>query len=150
MRFRFDSLIFKQAPKLDYFPEYVYRHIEEQYVTTKTLGSGNNQATLNKTKSKGCLMTKKAQFKIDGLLKLEKVGDYLNLVGKKVKLVFKEKDSALNTKSFFKADIAGLSETGTHLVLKNVTARKYIFFSTQIKKRIVPINNISTIQILGE
>jgi len=95
-------------------------------------------------------MIKKAQFKIDGLLKLEKVGDYLNLVGKKVKLVFKEKDSALNTKSFFKADVAGLSETGTHLVLKNDKARKCIFFSTQIKKRIVPINNISIIQILGE
>jgi len=95
-------------------------------------------------------MTKKAQFKIEGLLKLETVGDYLNLVGKKVKLVFKEKDSALNTKSFFKADVAGLSETGTHLVLKNVKARRYVFFSTQIKKRIVPINNISIIQILGE
>lgn len=95
-------------------------------------------------------MTKKAQFKIDGLLKLEKVGDYLNLVGKKVKLEFKEKDAALNTKSFFKADVVDLSETGTHLILKNVKARRYIFFSIQMKKRIVPINNISTIQILGE
>ena len=96
------------------------------------------------------MTNKKAQFQIKGLLKLEKVGDYLNLVDKKVKLVFKEKDSALNTKAFFKADVVGLSETGTHLVLKNVKARKYIFFSTQIKKRIVPINNISIIQILGE
>ncbi|RAM00181.1 hypothetical protein DO021_20400 [Desulfobacter hydrogenophilus] len=71
-------------------------------------------------------------------------------MGKKVKLVFKEKDSVLNTKSFFKADVTGLSETGTHLVLENVKARKYIFFSIHIKKRIVPINNISIIQILGE
>ena len=95
-------------------------------------------------------MTKKAQFKIDGLLKLEKVGDYLQLVGKKVKLVFKEKDTELNTKSFFKADVAGLSETGTHLILTNVKARKYIFFSTQAPKRTIPINNISIIQVLGE
>lgn len=31
-------------------PEYVYRYLEEQYVKTRTLGSGNNQPALNKTR----------------------------------------------------------------------------------------------------
>lgn len=95
-------------------------------------------------------MTKNVQFKLDGLLKLEKVGDYLNLVGKRVKLDLKQKDDVLNTRSFFQADVTDLSETGTHLILKNVKARRYIFFSTQMEKRIIPISNISKIQILGE
>ncbi|ACN15513.1 hypothetical protein HRM2_24190 [Desulforapulum autotrophicum HRM2] len=94
------------------------------------------------------MTNKKVQFQIQGLLKLEKVGDYLNLVDKKVKLVFKEKDPVQNTRFFFNADVADLSETGTHLVLRNVHIKRYLFFSTHIKKCIVPINNISTIQIL--
>ncbi|MDY0220117.1 MAG: hypothetical protein RBR67_03165 [Desulfobacterium sp.] len=93
---------------------------------------------------------KKAQFQIEGLLKLKRVGDYLNLVDKKIKLVFKEKDSALNTKCFLHADVADLSDTGTHLVLRNVHIRRYIFFSTKIERCIVPIDNISTIQILAK
>ncbi len=94
------------------------------------------------------MTNKKVQFQIKGLLKLEKVGDYLNLVDKKVKLVFKEKDPVQKTRFFFNADVADLSETGTHLVLKNVHIKRYLFFSTHIKKCIVPISNISTIQIL--
>lgn len=94
------------------------------------------------------MTNKKAQFQIEGLLKLEKVGDYLNLVDKKIKLIFKEKDSAMKTKCFFHAYVADLSDTGTHLVLKNVHIRRYFFFSTRIEKCVVPINNISTIQIL--
>lgn len=94
------------------------------------------------------MTNRKVQFQIEGLLKLEKVSDYLNLVDKKIKLVFKKKDSLLNTKCFLHADVADLSDTGTHLVLRNVHIRRYIFFSTKIEKRIVPIDNISTIQIL--
>jgi hypothetical protein len=96
------------------------------------------------------MTNKKALFQLQGLLKLEKVGDYLNLVDKKIKLIFKKKDSALNTKCLFHADVADLSDTGTHLVLTNVHIRRYIFFSTQIKRCTVPIDNISTIQILGK
>jgi len=92
----------------------------------------------------------KVEFKIDGLLKIKKVGDYLNLVDKKVKLRFKEKDPVLNTRFFFNADVVDLSETGTHLVLKNVHIKRYLFFSTHIKRCVVPIDNISTIQILGK
>ena len=95
------------------------------------------------------MTNKKVQFQIDGLLKLETVGDYLNLVDKKIKLVFKKKDPVLNTKSLFNADVADLSETGTHLVLRNVRIKRYLFFSTHINKCIIPIDNISTIQILG-
>ncbi len=94
--------------------------------------------------------TKNVQFQIGGLLKLKKVGDYLNLVGKKVRLIFKKTDSELNTKKIFSADVAQLSDTGTHLVLKNVCIKRYIFFSKHIEKYIVPINNISTIQILDK
>ncbi len=90
------------------------------------------------------------QFQIDGLFKLKKVGDYLKLVGKKVKLIFKETDSGLNTKKISNADVADLSDTGTHLILKNVCVKKYIFFSKHIEKYIVPINNISTVQILDK
>jgi hypothetical protein len=93
---------------------------------------------------------KNVQFQIDGLLKLKKVGDYLKLVGKKVKLIFKETDSRLNTKKIFSADVADLSDTGTHLILKNVCVKRYFFFLKQIKKHIVPIDNISTVQILDK
>lgn len=90
------------------------------------------------------------QFRIGGLLKLKKVGDYLKLVDTKIKLVFKEKDPALNTKKISNAIVADLSETGTHLVLKNVHIKQYIFFSKHIEKYIVPIDNILTIQILDK
>jgi len=90
------------------------------------------------------------QFQIDGLFKLKKVGDYLKLVGKKVKLIFKETDSGLNTKKVSNADVADLSDTGTHLILKNVCVKKYIFFSKHIEKYIVPIDKISAIQILDK
>ena len=93
---------------------------------------------------------KNVQFQIGGLFKLKKVGDYLKLVGKKVKLIFKETDSGLNTKKISNADVAELSDTGTHLILKNVCVKRYIFFSKHIKKYIVPINNILTIQILDK
>ncbi len=93
---------------------------------------------------------KNVQFQIDGLFKLKKVGDYLKLVGKKVKLIFKETDSGLNTKKIFNADVVELSDTGTHLILKNVSVKRYIFFSKHIKKYIVPIDNISTVQILDK
>ena len=93
---------------------------------------------------------KNVQFQIDGLFKLKKVGDYLKLVGKKVKLIFKEIDSGLNTKKISNADVAELSDTGTHLILKNVCVKRYIFFSKHIKKYIVPIDNISAIQILDK
>lgn len=90
------------------------------------------------------------QFKLDGLIKLNTVGDYLKLVDKKVKLRFQEKDPTLNTKKIFKADVVDLSEIGTHLILKNVHIKKYIFFSIHIKKAVIPIDNIMTIQILGK
>ena len=93
---------------------------------------------------------KNVQFQIDGLFKLKKVGDYLKLVDKKVKLIFKEIDSGLNTRKISNADVAELSDTGTHLILKNVCVKKYIFFSKHIKKYIVPIDNICAIQILDK
>jgi hypothetical protein len=92
----------------------------------------------------------KVQFKLDGLIKLNTVGDYLKLIDKKVKLTFQEKDPTLNTKKIFKADVVDLSEIGTHLILKNVHIKKYIFFSIHIKKAVIPIENILTIQILGK
>jgi len=93
---------------------------------------------------------KKVEFQIDGLFKLKKVGDYLNLVDKKVKLIFKRPDPKLNTKKIFGAHVAELSDTGTHLILKNVCVKRYIFFSKHIEKCIVPINNISAVQILDK
>ncbi len=93
---------------------------------------------------------RQVQFQLEGLLKLKTVGDYLQLVDKKVKLMFKEKDRVLNTRLFFAAEVVDLSETGTHLVLRNVHVRRYLFFSTHIQKCIVPIDNISTIQVLGK
>ncbi len=93
---------------------------------------------------------KNVQFKIGGLFKLKKVGDYLKLVDKKIRLIFKETDSGLNTKKILSAHVAGLSDTGTHLILKNVRITKYFFFSKHIEKHILPINNISTIRILDK
>jgi hypothetical protein len=92
----------------------------------------------------------KVHFQIGGLFKLKKVGDYLNLVDKKVRLLFKKTDPGLNTKKIFNADVAELSDTGTHLILKNVCVKRYIFFSTNIEKHIVPIGNISIVQILDK
>ena len=93
---------------------------------------------------------KNVHFQIDGLFKLKKVADYLKLVDKKVKLIFKKTDSGLNTKKISNADVAELSDTGTHLILKNVRVKKYIFFSEYIEQYIVPIDNISTVQILDK
>ncbi len=93
---------------------------------------------------------KKVHFQIDGLFKLKKVGDYLKLVDKKVKLIFKETDSGLNTKRISNADVTELSDTGTHLILKNVRVKKYFLFSKHIKRYIVPIDNILTVQILDK
>jgi len=92
----------------------------------------------------------KVHFQIGGLFKLKKVGDYLKLVDKKIKLIFKETDTGLNTKKISNADVVELSDTGTHLILKNVRVKRYIFFSKHIKKYIVPIDNISAIQILDK
>ncbi len=89
-------------------------------------------------------------FQLDGLFTLKKVGDYLKLVDKKVKLVLKETDSGLSTRIIVKADVAELSDTGTHLILKNVCIKKYFFFSKHISKHILPIANISTIHILDK
>jgi len=93
---------------------------------------------------------KNVHFKIGGLFKLKKVGDYLKLVDKKVRLVFKETDAKIDTKKIFNADVAGLSDTGTHLILKDVCVKRYFFFSRHIKKHIVSIDNISTVQILDK
>ncbi len=93
---------------------------------------------------------KNVHFQIDGLFKLKKVGDYLKLVDKKVKLIFRKTDSGLNTKKISSADVAELSDTGTHLILKNVRVKRYIFFSKHIKKYNVPIDNILTVQILDK
>lgn len=93
---------------------------------------------------------KNGHFQIDGLFKLKKVGDYLKLVDKKVKLIFKETDTGLNTKKIHTADVVELSDTGTHLILKNVCVKRYVFFSKHVKRYIVPINNISTVQILDK
>ncbi len=93
---------------------------------------------------------KNVHFQIDGLFKLKKVGDYLKLVDKKVKLIFKETDTGLNTKKIYSTDVAELSDTGTHLILRNVCVKRYLFFSRHIKNYIVPIDNISTVQILDK
>ena len=93
---------------------------------------------------------KKISFQIDGLIQLKKVGDYLKLVDKKVKLLFKETDSKLKTKKILSANVVALTDTGTHLVLENVCVKKYVFFSMQIQKSVVPIDNISTVQILDK
>lgn len=93
---------------------------------------------------------KKVEFQIGGLFTLKKVGDYLKLVDKKIRLILKETDTGLNTKKIFNADVAELSDTGTHLILKNVCVKRYIFFPKHIKKYTVPINNISTVQILDK
>jgi glutaredoxin 2 len=91
---------------------------------------------------------KNIQFQIDGMLKLKKVGDYLKLVDKKIRLVFKKNDPVLNTIKISNAIVTDLSETGTHLVLRNLHIKKYIFFSTHIEKYNVKIDNISSIKIL--
>jgi pyruvate-formate lyase-activating enzyme len=93
---------------------------------------------------------KNIQFQIDGMFKLKKVGDYLKLVDKNVRLVFKKNDPVLNTIKIFNAVVADLSETGTHLVLRNLHIKKYIFFSKHIEKHSVRIDNILTIKILNE
>ncbi len=93
---------------------------------------------------------KNGHFQIEGLFKLRKVGDYLKLVDKKVKLIFKKTDTGLSSKKIYSANVNGLSDTGTHLILKNVCVKRYVFFSKHIKKYSVPIDNISTVQILDK
>ncbi len=91
-----------------------------------------------------------AAFRLHGILKLEKVGDYLNLVDKKIRLVLKTYDPALKTRKINHADVVDLSATATHLVLREVHFKKYIFFSRHIKKYAVPLDNISSVQVLDK
>ncbi|GAB6145574.1 hypothetical protein [Desulfocicer niacini] len=89
------------------------------------------------------------QFKIDGLLKLKKVGDFLKLRDKEVKLVLKRKETTLKTRKISGAYVVDLSEMGSHLILKNVRIKRYFFFASQVEAYNLPINNILTIQILN-
>ena len=89
------------------------------------------------------------QFQIDGLLKLKKVGDYLQLRNKQVKLILKKKDTRLSSRKISSAHVVELSEMATHLILRNVHVTRYFFFSQHFEKYNVPINNISAIQILN-
>jgi hypothetical protein len=86
---------------------------------------------------------------MDGVLKLNKVGDFLKLREKKVKLILKRKEPVLKSKKISNAYVVDLSEMGTHLILKNVRIKRYFFFSKYIGKYNVPINNILTIQVLN-
>ncbi len=90
------------------------------------------------------------QFQMDGLLKLNKVGDFLKLREKEVKLILKRKEPVLKSKKISNAYIVDLSEMGTHLILKNVRIKRYFFFSKYIGKYNVQINNVLTIQILSD
>ena len=92
---------------------------------------------------------RKVQFQIDGLLKLKKVKDYLQLRNKQVKLILKKKEAPLSTRKISSAHVVELSEMATHLILKNVHVTRYFFFSQHFEKYNVPIDNISTIQILN-
>ena len=89
------------------------------------------------------------QFQMDGLLKLNKVGDFLKLREKKIKLILKKKEFVLKSNKISNAYVVDLSEMGTHLILRNVRIKRYFFFSKYIEKYNVPINNILTIQILN-
>ena len=89
------------------------------------------------------------QFQMDGLLKLKKVGDFLNLRDKEIRLRLKRKESTLKTSKIAEAYVVDLSELGTHLILKNVRIRRYFFFKRDIEAYNVPIKNILTIQILN-
>lgn len=88
------------------------------------------------------------QFQIGGLFKLKKVADYLKLVDTKVGLIFREPVPGLNTKKILSADVAALSDTGTHLILKNVCIKRFFFFSKHFDKSVVPIHTILTVRIL--
>ncbi len=90
------------------------------------------------------------QFQMDGILKLNKVGDFLKLREKEVKLILKRKEFVIKSKKISNAYVVDLSEMGTHLILKDVQIKRYFFFSKYIEKYNVPINNILTIQILND
>ncbi|SMC98027.1 hypothetical protein SAMN02746065_11866 [Desulfocicer vacuolatum DSM 3385] len=89
------------------------------------------------------------QFQMDGILKLKKVGDYLKLRDKEIRLILRGKEKRLKTKKITTAYVVDLSDMGTHLILKDVCIKRYFFFSQQIGNYNVPINNILTIQVLN-
>ncbi len=93
--------------------------------------------------------TGSVQFKIEGLLKLKKVEDFLKLRDKRIKLILKKKEAALKTRKISAAYVVDLSDMGSHLILKNVRIKKYFFFASQVEAYNLPINNILTIQILN-
>ena len=114
--------------------------------------SGPGPTAAKKTKEYYRDMSKSTgsvQFKIDGLLKLKKVGDFLKLRDKEVKLVLKRKETTLKTRKISGAYVVDLSDMGSHLILKNVRIKRYFFFASQVEAYNLPINNILTIQILN-
>ena len=75
-----------------------------------------------------------AAFRLHGILKLEKVGDYLNLVDKKIRLVLKTYDPALKTRKINHADVVDPVGNCYTLSVKGGCILKNIFFFQGILK----------------
>lgn len=57
-------------------------------------------------------------------VRLQKVEDYLKLVGMRIAISLKERDPVLRSNGIDSAIVQGLSDTGTHLILKQVRISK--------------------------
>lgn len=86
------------------------------------------------------------------MVQINKIGDYIKIIGFDVEILLHEKDPILKTIDINSAIVTNLSDTGTHLLLKDLKIIKlFLFkwniFTKKIKKYSLPIKNISIIAV---
>lgn len=81
-------------------------------------------------------------------VRLQKVEDYLKLVGMRINISLKERDPVLKSNGINSVIVQDLSDTGTHLILKQVKIRRWFFFSKNLDRYSVPLNNIDLVRLI--
>lgn len=81
-------------------------------------------------------------------IRLQKLEDYLKLVGMTVAIYLKERDPVLKSADINSAIVQDLSDTGTHLILKQVKIKRWFFFSKHFDRYSLPLSSISVVELV--
>ena len=87
-------------------------------------------------------------IRVQNDLAINAVGDYLRLAGMQVRIRLRTREPALQSDTILAADVADLSDSGTHLVLTNVRARRRLRPALKFPHFSLPVANILQIEIL--
>jgi hypothetical protein len=81
-------------------------------------------------------------------VRLQKIEDYLKLVGMRIAIYLKERDTVLKSDGIDSAIVQDLSDTGTYLILKQVKIRRWFFFSKHLDRYSLPLSNIDLVEVV--